>query len=564
MTAATPRSTRSTPRSSTRPLPTRSDATTDGWATTDDTVTSPTVVSQNFTPPLLLAQPSGTLAGNVLYWGAEQPYKSTDGGQTWSVLAAAHTAADNQSNISALTAAPSNHSVIYAGWGDGTVQVSQNGGTTWNTITPPTETAGTDTWITHIAVDPTNPNHVAVTFSGFSFPQSSPTAQPHVLVTSNALSAGPGWVDVTGTGLPGAPTNAAVWDGGLLLVGNDVGVYSAVPNTSNGPGTVWSPLGSSLPFVPVMDLSLSSDGSTLVAATHGRGAWKLTLPSTGHELLIDELRLAGPSGTGAGNSGDGYVDIFNSSPKAVSLNGWSLVYQSGASSTTLALPTTASIPAGGHYLVAESQYSLAGAAAADDAPAGLTIPSGGGVRLVGPAPGSVVSDTVGFTTAQAAFREGTGLTAPATPSSQHAFVRKHSNGRPVDTDNNAADFSLVAVGGPTGSAGAIFGAPDPLDLASPFQRDGGLPSTLLDPTVAAGLAPNRVYNSVSHTLTVRRTITNNTGRTVERAAAAVHFDHDRRSTGHPRQPAGAELDHVDGHDCGRAGHGGGADAAPAT
>ncbi|MHB1567626.1 MAG: hypothetical protein ACYC0H_00340, partial [Solirubrobacteraceae bacterium] len=251
------------------------DGTTDGWNTVDASITAPTANSSdyNFVAPLILAQPSATLSGNVLYAGANHVYKSTDGGQTWAATTsyAPTTPTSDTNDVSALAAAPSNPSVIYAGWGDGTMQISQNAGSTWTTITPTAlETAGSDVWITHIAVDPTNPLHAIVTFSGYTFPQGS-VSQPHVIETTDG---GTNWTDVTGTGLPGSPTNSAVFDGTKVIVATDTGVYSGTPS---GATTTWSVFGTGLPLVQVDDLSLSSDGSTLVALTHGRGAWRLTL-----------------------------------------------------------------------------------------------------------------------------------------------------------------------------------------------------------------------------------------------------------------------------------------------
>ena len=42
--------------------------------------------------------------------------------------------------------------------------------------------------------------------------------------------------------------------------------------------THWETAGSGLPTAAVYGLTLSQSGSVLYAATHGRGAWKLTLP----------------------------------------------------------------------------------------------------------------------------------------------------------------------------------------------------------------------------------------------------------------------------------------------
>ena len=89
-------------------------------------------------------------------------------------------------------------------------------------------------------------------------------------------------------------------------------------------------------------------------------------------------------------------------------------------------------------------------------------------------------------------------------------MRRIQAGRPVDTDNNASDFVLVAPDAGLDNHGVtpVLGAPEPQNLASPVQRNDIAQSFLLDQGAAAAAAPNRVYNAASSTLTVRRRITN--------------------------------------------------------
>ena len=488
-------------------------ATTDGWSTSA-TTSQPAVSSENFVPPIAAANSSATLGGLTVLYGGERPYKSTNGGATWARLTGSYvpsSPAPDGNDVSALAVAPSDPSVLYCGWGDGTLQVSTNGGTNWTTITPSSFESASDYWITHIAVDPANSAHIVVTFSGFTFPQYAQT-QPHVVETTDATNATPTWVDDTGAGLPGAPTNSAVFDGSTLIVATDVGVYSAVPA---GTATSWAPLGANLPLVQVEDLSLSADDSTLVAFTHGRGAWTLTLPTTGHELIVSQLRFSGPGGPT-----DAYVDLYNTSPSAMSLNGWTLHYETSVGGdASVSLPAAASVPPHGYYLVAGSGYSLGSFAAADDATSAFAPPqSATGVELV--APNSTVSDAVGLSTASSAYRGGSGLPDSSVVSgstAEYAFTRTESSGNLVNTGDNSADFLLLVPDGPATLSGAAWGAPDPQDLASLVQRNDLAYSTLLDPTVPAGTAPNQSYDSGTGILTVDRSITNNsTSQTITR------------------------------------------------
>ncbi len=73
------------------------------------------------------------------------------------------------------------------------------------------------------------------------------------------------------------------------------------------------------------------------------------------------------------------------------------------------------------------------------------------------------------------------------------------------------------------TAGQRLGAPGPQNLGSPLQRNSSIPGLMLDSTVAATLAPNRVRdvaavqpNAANGTLTIRRRFVNNTGAPVTR------------------------------------------------
>ena len=62
---------------------------------------------------------------------------------------------------------------------------------------------------------------------------------------------------------------------GNLVVATDVGVFTA--DTTNH--TAWSQLGGSLPNAVVDDLCLYPGGVSILAATHGRGLWRITTPA---------------------------------------------------------------------------------------------------------------------------------------------------------------------------------------------------------------------------------------------------------------------------------------------
>jgi hypothetical protein len=58
-----------------------------------------------------------------------------------------------------------------------------------------------------------------------------------------------------------------------VIVATDLGVFIARDGSSS-----WSRLGHGLPNVDTWDLAVSPSRTYVVAATHGRGQWKITIP----------------------------------------------------------------------------------------------------------------------------------------------------------------------------------------------------------------------------------------------------------------------------------------------
>ena len=163
------------------------------------------------------------------------------------------------------------------GFGSGVVMLNNAGGT-WHSTSVCTGTSTTcagsglpDRYITGIRIDPANPSHAYLTVSGYSRHWIVGPDDPgvgHVFETTNG---GQGWSDVSGN-LPDAPTNDIVSERGKLVAATDFGVY-----TSANDGASWSRYGTNLPNVVVDQLTVDPNGK-LIAATHGRGVWRIAAP----------------------------------------------------------------------------------------------------------------------------------------------------------------------------------------------------------------------------------------------------------------------------------------------
>lgn len=239
-------------------------------------------------------------------------------------------------------------------------------------------------------------------------------------------------------------------------------------------------------------------------------------------LIISEFRLRGPNG-----SQDEYIELYNNTDQSITVctadgsSGWALVSSDGI--TQFVLPSGTIIPARSHYLAISAGYSLVGYASGDLSYA-LDIPENSGLALFNTAyPANFTTanrfDAVGFTSSNSLYREGAGLALLGASVGEYSFLRRLNSGVSQDSGDNAADFYFVATnGGVYGSLVAILGPPGPENRFSPIQRNATLPITVLDPAVAASVAPNRVRdttavgpNAAVGTLTMRRTVTNNTG-----------------------------------------------------
>jgi hypothetical protein len=174
------------------------------------------------------------------------------------------------------TALAVNGNTIYAGWcglpcnpNSGVPfksGIDTNAGGTWHTVHAPNLP---NRFITGMTVDRADPNHVLVTFGGFSRRWIPGGSIGHVFESWNG---GTTWTDISAN-LPDEPADDVVLVHHKVIVATDLGVFIARDG-----GHSWSRLGHGLPNVDTWALGVSPDRSYVVAATHGRGQWKITIP----------------------------------------------------------------------------------------------------------------------------------------------------------------------------------------------------------------------------------------------------------------------------------------------
>ncbi|HXN24194.1 MAG TPA: hypothetical protein VOA41_15750 [Candidatus Dormibacteraeota bacterium] len=294
---------------------------------------------------------------NRLYFGTTKVWQTVDGANSWQATSSGPLAPG--AVVVALTVGGNNGSVVYAATSDVRVFVAQNvgpGSVNFTSLSGPLPQRQP----TQIIVDPSDPsgNTAYITFSGFS---GFGDRMGHIFKT---VSAGAPWVDVSctrvgncdspnPTDLPNVPVNDLVIDPdlpGTLYAATDIGVFLS----SNG-GATWTTLNNnSLPNVAVLSLRMHRASRTLFAATHGRGAWNLSLGGTstfGITLISPTFAPAGASGVSLTVGGNGFTP---NSRIAFAINGNTTIIMPGGTPNpnqlTAVIPGAATA-SGGNALV---------------------------------------------------------------------------------------------------------------------------------------------------------------------------------------------------------------------
>jgi hypothetical protein len=271
----------------------------------------------------------------------------------------------------------------------------------------------------------------------------------------------------TGTGLAGVPVTLASGETPIATTTTDSNGNYSFTGVAGGGEYIVNATSAGFTFTPASQTfsNLSENRTANFSVTA--------------QIVVSEFRFRGTTTTGE------FIELYNQTNQVVGIGGWTIVSSGG---TVLHTFGSASIPARGYYLIAGTGYNLAAAADATLS-TGADIPDGTGIALFNNATNFVTGtrlDAVGFNGAQALYIEGSGL-APAggiTTDSEFSFVRRLTSGFAQDTNDNAADFVLVATDPTIIGNNAVLGAPGPQNRISPTQRNAQLKASLIDPQCA--------------------------------------------------------------------------------
>ena len=230
-----------------------------------------------WTPAILLSN----FAPHALYFAANVLFRTTDQGQTWTVISPDLTrndktrqeasggpiTKDNTSietfgTIFSIAESPLAKGTIWAGSDDGLIHLTRDDGAHWQDVTP--KALPDSATVDMIEPDPRDPGTAYVAADRHRLDD----FHPYALMTRDFGST---WTAIT----EGLPQDAYVHvvradpaRAGLLYAGTERGIY-----VSYDAGEHWRPLQLNLPVVPVHDLVVHA--SSLGVATHGRAFWLL-------------------------------------------------------------------------------------------------------------------------------------------------------------------------------------------------------------------------------------------------------------------------------------------------
>jgi photosystem II stability/assembly factor-like uncharacterized protein len=217
---------------------------------------------------------------NTFYHGSQKLLKTSDMGRSWKEVSPDLTrnekakqgkgggpftneavGAENYGTLAYVIESPHEKGVIWTGSDDGYVQVTRDGGATWNNVTPP---GLQECLINAIEVSPHDKATAYIATTRYKFNDH----RPGLYKTTDY---GKTWTAINTGIAPNAFTRVVREDEvrkDLLFAGTELGTYLSW----NG-GANWVPFQLNLPVTPITDLKVHK--GNLIAATSGRSFWVL-------------------------------------------------------------------------------------------------------------------------------------------------------------------------------------------------------------------------------------------------------------------------------------------------
>jgi photosystem II stability/assembly factor-like uncharacterized protein len=216
-----------------------------------------------------------------LYAGSQFLHVSNDRGNNWTKispdlttndpakqkrfesggLSADNSGAENHCTIFTIAESPLNEPTLWVGTDDGQVQVTKDGGKTWQNVTANIPQLPKNTWCYHIEASRFTEGTAYAVFEGHT----AGDYKPYMYKTTDF---GRSWKSIVGEDIPTFIRNIQedAVNPNVLYAGTELGLYITIDG-----GNSWSRFENNFPPVAVHYLELDEKSNSLIAATHGRG-----------------------------------------------------------------------------------------------------------------------------------------------------------------------------------------------------------------------------------------------------------------------------------------------------
>ena len=217
------------------------------------------------------------------YMGSQFLHRSDDMGDNWKTispdlttndsakqnqsnsggLSVDNSGAENHTTIFTIAESPLDENIIWVGTDDGNIQVTKDGGQSWEDVTQNLNGIPANTWVYHIEASVHAKGKAYAVFDGHT----TGNMQPYALKTDDF---GKTWKSIVSKDIQ---ENAFVRNlqedyenENLLFLGTELGLYVTIDGGNN-----WSHFTNNVPPVAIHFMDLHKQSSDLVMGTHGRG-----------------------------------------------------------------------------------------------------------------------------------------------------------------------------------------------------------------------------------------------------------------------------------------------------
>ena len=262
---------------------------------------------------------------DILYMGSNKLHRSMNQGEDFIEISGDLTNGGRKGDVAYGTLTSVHESdlefgLIYTGSDDGQVNVTKNGGYTWENINMGLPS---NLWVSRIQASSHDKAKVYLSLNAYRFDDFNSYVY-------KSVDYGVTWIEI-GNNLPVEPVNVIKEDpamAGLLYVGTDHGVY-----VSYDDGMKWSRILDDMPQTPVHDLVIQPVANDLLVGTHGRSIYKAnvtnlrTLKDHDNSLkifAIDDVKYSSRQGSQRSKYRDAYerkisYDVYSPNASVVEL-----------------------------------------------------------------------------------------------------------------------------------------------------------------------------------------------------------------------------------------------------